>query len=104
LGVCRRATAHAQDAEDIFQASFLELVRSAASISRGNSVAGWLQKVAVRLARKVRVQHARRREEASQLMSASAPTAEDVSWREVRQMLDEEIARLPAELRSAIIH
>jgi predicted DNA-binding protein (UPF0251 family) len=36
-------------------------------------------------------------------MSEATVTAEDVSWREVRQVLDEEIARLPEELRSAII-
>src|SRR5262245_54910630 len=105
LGVCRRATAHAQDAEDVFQASFLELVRSAASISRGNSVAGWLQTVAVRLAHKVRAQHARQRQpEAPSPMPEPAAAGEEVSWREVRQVLDEEIARLPSELRSAIIH
>ena len=49
LGVCRRVTAHPQDAEDVFQACFLELVRKAASILQHDSVAGWLQTVAVRL-------------------------------------------------------
>ena len=56
LGVCRRVTAHHEDAEDVFQACFLELVRNGGAISRGNSVAGWLQTVAVRLGRKARRQ------------------------------------------------
>src|SRR5437899_6364902 len=88
VGVCRRMTAHVQDAEDVFQACFLELVRNAASISRGNSVAGWLQTVAVRLARKARAQRARRnRQEATGLATEAAVAVEDVSWREVRQVL-----------------
>jgi RNA polymerase sigma factor (sigma-70 family) len=104
VGVCRRTTAHVQDAEDVFQACFLELVRNAASISRGNSVAGWLQTVAVRLARKARAQRARRnRQEGTGLASEAAVAADDVSWREVRLVLDEEIARLPEDLRAAII-
>jgi DNA-directed RNA polymerase specialized sigma24 family protein len=52
LGVCRRLTQHTQDAEDVFQACFLELARKASAISRRNSVAGWLHTVAVRMARK----------------------------------------------------
>jgi RNA polymerase sigma factor (sigma-70 family) len=114
FGVCRRATNHHQDAEDVFQACFLELVRHAASIARGDSVAGWLQTVAVRLARKACARRAcQRKREASGLMKDSLVTgaavtggpvtADEVSWREVRQILDEEIARLPHELRSAII-
>src|SRR5258708_23998664 len=61
LGVCRRVTAHAQDAEDVFQASFLELVRKAATISNTDSVAGWLQTVVVRLGRKAKARRARQK-------------------------------------------
>src|SRR5262245_29370101 len=60
LGVCRRMTQHAQDAEDVFQACFLELARKASTISQRNSVAGWLQTVAVRMAHKAWVQRAKR--------------------------------------------
>src|ERR1700738_1396782 len=52
LRVCRHLTCHVQDADDIFQACFLELVRKAGSIRERNCVAGWLQTVAVRLAYK----------------------------------------------------
>jgi len=104
LGVCRRVTAHTQDAEDVFQAAFLELVRKAASIARGESVAGWLQTVAVRLGRKARARRARQQQkEVSGMIDQGTVTAEDASWREVRQVLDEEIARLPDVLRGPII-
>jgi RNA polymerase sigma factor (sigma-70 family) len=104
LGVCRRVTAHAQDAEDVFQAAFLELVRKAAAISRADSVAGWLQTVAVRLGRKARARRVRLSlKEVSGMIDQGTVTADDASWREVRQVLDEEIARLPDELRAPII-
>ncbi len=104
LGVCQRVTAHAQDAEDVFQASFLELVRKAASISNADSVAGWLQTVAVRLGRRAKARRAREmQKEVSGVIDEATVTAEDVSWREVRHVLDEEIARLPPELRSPVI-
>src|SRR5262249_21671248 len=45
-----------------------------------------------------------RQPEATSLALEPAAAGEEVSWREVRQVLDEEIARLPADLRSAMIH
>src|SRR5947209_2408740 len=42
LGVCRRLLGHPQDAEDAFQATFLVLVRKAASIARRERVGNWL--------------------------------------------------------------
>ena len=104
LGVCRRVTAHPQDAEDVFQACFLELVRKAASILQHDSVAGWLQTVAVRLASRARAQRVRQpQREAASATSEAVADAANVSWREVRQVLEEEMARLPDDLRSAVV-
>src|SRR5262249_5731568 len=58
--VSRRVLPHVQDAEDVFQATFLLLARKAASIRKAESVGSWLHGVAHRLALKARLQQARR--------------------------------------------
>jgi RNA polymerase sigma factor (sigma-70 family) len=104
LGVCRRVTQHPQDAEDVFQACFLELARKASTISRRNSVAGWLQTVAVRMARKAVAQCARRQHHKTmyRLTDLTAPE-NDISWRQIRRILEEQLALLPEDLRLPII-
>ena len=104
LSVCRHVTRHAQDAEDVFQGCFLELVRNASMIRQRGSVAGWLQTVAVRLGRKVQARTAQRRQkEIDHAQPGAGTPPDDISWREACQILEEEIAQLPDELRLPII-
>jgi len=104
IGVCRRFLREIHDAEDAFQATFLVLARKAASIRKRESVGSWLHGVALRVARKARGENACRskREQGHPLPPAVDP-ADDVSWGEVRTVLDEELGRLPAAYRAPLI-
>jgi RNA polymerase sigma factor (sigma-70 family) len=104
LGLCRRMLRHEQDAEDVFQATFLLLVRKAASIGKRDSVGPWLYGVAYRLARQVQVRAARQRTCLADLTEVAAPEAvPELLWRDLRPVLDEEIERLPARYRVPFI-
>jgi RNA polymerase sigma factor (sigma-70 family) len=98
LGVCRRVLGNEADTDDAFQATFLALAKGAGSITRRESVGGWLYRVALRIARKAR--SARR--PTSQLPDVAGPApdpAEMAADRDLRIALDEEVARLPGKLR-----
>jgi RNA polymerase sigma factor (sigma-70 family) len=97
-GVCRRILHRRQDAEDAFQATFLVLVRRAAGV---RAVANWLYGVARQTALSARATAARRR--MRELQVTAMPEIPQEPADELRRMLDEELARLPAKYREAIV-
>lgn len=104
LGVGRRVLHHDQDAEDVFQATFLLLARKAASSRWRKSIAGWLYCVAYRLARRSRAKIIRQRalERAAGIASGTkSRTFED--GRELLAMLDEELHSLSGPCREPLL-
>jgi RNA polymerase sigma factor (sigma-70 family) len=88
LDVCRTVLGNEADAEDAFQATFLILTQKAAAIRKLASVGSWLYGVAYRTALKAQAEGARRKKhEARAPGRASAGRADDLSWREVRQIV-----------------
>jgi RNA polymerase sigma factor (sigma-70 family) len=104
LSICRRVLRQAEDAEDAFQAAFLVLARSARAVRKADSLPSWLHGVAYRVAANLKRALARRRtHEATAAVHHETAATEEVSWREVRVALDEELARLPDRWRAPLV-
>src|SRR5262245_17959124 len=99
---CRRALGHHQDAEDVFQATFIVLARKAAAVRWRASIAPWLYAVAQRLACKARAEAARRPRTAAPEPAAPDPF-EAMSARELLTALDGEVAVLPERYRGPVV-
>jgi RNA polymerase sigma factor (sigma-70 family) len=101
LGVCRRVLRHTHDAEDAFQATFLVLVRKAASVRPRELVGHWLYGVAYRTALKAKALAAKR-----SVKERSMPPPEthhDEPPADWLPLLDEELQRLPEKYRLPLV-
>src|SRR5262249_30761237 len=80
------------------------LLRKAASLSKRELVANWLYGVAYRTALKARTQAARRTARTQSLDDLPGEVApDDAVWKDLRQVLDEEVQRLPTKYRVPIV-
>jgi RNA polymerase sigma factor (sigma-70 family) len=105
-GVCRRMLARPADAEDAFQATFLVLLRKAASIRSRDLLANWLYGVAYQTARKARQRNAQRYAREKQVETLPEPPTEphnDAFGPELWAVVDSELSRLPEKYRIAIV-
>jgi RNA polymerase sigma-70 factor (ECF subfamily) len=110
-GVCRRVLHSLPDAEDAFQATFLVLARKAASIQR-DALGSWLHGVAFHLASTAKARDARRRrhelraaEERRGRLGHGLPAGPQpaAAWRELQEVLDAELRRLPDVCRQPLV-
>jgi RNA polymerase sigma factor (sigma-70 family) len=105
-GVCRRTLANHHDAEDAFQATFLVLVRRAASIRSRDLLVNWLYRVAYKTAGKARQLAAKRSAREKPVVTMPEPTMDPHECEfgpEIRALLDEELSRLPDKYRIAVL-
>lgn len=103
-GVCRRVLSNHHDAEDAFQATFLVLVRRAASIIPREMVGNWLYGVAQQTAMKARAMLAKRRIRERQVTAMPEAQAPEQDARcDLQPVLDQELNRLPEKYRVAIV-
>jgi RNA polymerase sigma factor (sigma-70 family) len=106
--VCQRLLHHTQDAEDAFQATFLTLARKAASISKRESIGGWLYTVAYHLAVRIRTRSARRGQMEQPLTEPpiderGLDPADAAAWRDLRRFLDDALDEVPEKYRTAFV-
>jgi RNA polymerase sigma factor (sigma-70 family) len=109
--VCRSLLSDPNDADDAFQATFLVLARKAGVISRPDLLGNWLFGTAHRAARTLKTCAARRKKhEAREAAMAHTrawtdPSAleQHAARREETRIVHEELARLPAAGRTAVV-
>jgi RNA polymerase sigma factor (sigma-70 family) len=107
-GVCRRLLGNSPDAEDAYQAVFVILARKAASIGRGEALAGWLHRVAhrtalnARIAQRRRSAHERSATELPDVPAHDSPLGRSVN-QELKDLLDQELLKLPEKFRQPVL-
>jgi RNA polymerase sigma factor (sigma-70 family) len=101
LGACRRILHHDQDAEDAFQATFLVLVRKAATLRSPATLANWLYGVANRTALGMRRAAVKRR--AKEALAMPRTDHEGQVPVDFRLAFDEELTKVPDKYREAVI-
>ena len=104
LAACRGVLRHSHDAEDALQATFLVLARKANSLRVDGSLAGWLYRVAFRVALQANDDAARRRaRERRAGEEAAMRRTGDVADNDRFPSLFEEISKLPELYRLPIV-
>lgn len=104
LGVCRRILRDQHEADDAFQATFMVLVRKAASVVPQEMVGNFLYGVAHQTAVRARSVAAKRR-----LRERHGPEIYELSTRQadpfddLRPLLDQELVALPGKYRVAVV-
>jgi RNA polymerase sigma factor (sigma-70 family) len=102
MNTCLRMLRNQQDAEDAFQATFLVLVRKAASVTP-EAVANWLYGVARQTAVRALALNATRRQREKQLALTPRTELPREPWDDLQPLLDRELSRLPEKYRMVVV-
>jgi RNA polymerase sigma factor (sigma-70 family) len=98
LAVCRRVLRNSHDAEDAFQATFLVLIRKAATVQKRDALGCWLYGVAYRTAQKARTMNTRRRNREQHATPRPPRPETSLSFD-----LDDELNALPEKYRVPVV-
>jgi RNA polymerase sigma factor (sigma-70 family) len=102
-GACRRLLADTRDAEDVFQATFLVLIRRAGSAARSPALGPWLHKVATLTATNLRRGNRRRAAVSGSMVDEVADRRTDPSHSDLRADIDAALLGLSAKHRAAVV-
>jgi RNA polymerase sigma factor (sigma-70 family) len=103
MAACRQVLRDEADVEDAFQATFLVLHQKAGTIRTSQSVGSWLFCVARRMALAARRGATRRHECEGRVDPRVAESPPDLTWAEVRDILHDEIEKLPEHYRLPVL-
>lgn len=104
LGVCRRVLQDSNDIEDVFQATFLVLVRNAARVRKRQSLASWLYGIAYRISLRVVRSKLRRREtRLVDYTSIDYDALGRLTHRHDLELVDIELNSLPERYRQPLV-
>ncbi len=93
-----------QDAEDVTQAVFLVLWNKAASLCHRRSVAAWLHRTTRNVSRNAqRSRYVRKIKERRAMETMQPIPSEHEQWNEIKNVLDDELDRLPEKYRLPLI-
>jgi RNA polymerase sigma factor (sigma-70 family) len=106
MTVCQRVLDRREDAEDAAQETFVAFLRNAGKIRNRRMLASWLYAAAYRIAIRMKAQSARRRELHSRAGGRVSPIRadHDAAVRELRELLQDEIDRLPEDFRTLVVY
>src|SRR5262249_27742748 len=103
LAACRKVLTDPADVDDVFQATFLVLLRNPGAVRRLGSFGSFLYGVAHRIAVRARHTAARRRRLLKRVARPAAVEAPGLTWQEACAVLHEELEKLPDKQRLPLL-
>jgi RNA polymerase sigma factor (sigma-70 family) len=105
LAACRQVLSDPADIDDVFQATFLVLMKKAKAVADADRLGGWLFAVAHRTAVRCRSDARRRRARETTAASRTRKAAElpDLSWHEAAAVLHDELNALTDAYRLPLL-
>jgi RNA polymerase sigma factor (sigma-70 family) len=103
FGICQRVLGDHHSAEDAFQQTFIKLARFVHDIQKPEALAGWLHATATRSALAIAPSRGQQTYLGNETSSRERDPLEEISGRELIGIIEEELAALPKEYRSAIL-